>query len=294
VGSVGGVLTQPDAVRAPLLRQRRAGGDPSWLVLPALLVLIPVFVVPTAFVLVRSVSEEPAGLTHYSKAFESELVRTVLVRSAMIAAAVTLISLVVALPYAVAAVRSGPRLRAVLLGAVATSLFISVIVRSYAWLAILDRQGPVTDLTHALGITGPDFSLVHNLAGVLIGMTQYGVPLMVMAIYDVMRRLDGRLEKAAATLGAGPVTRWRKVNLPLIMPGVAAGMIIVFISTLGYYIIPAILGSPRTAMVGQLIATQVGTTLNWGLGAALASILLVGTMVSFALFRRASRWAEGR
>jgi putative spermidine/putrescine transport system permease protein len=293
---MGGVLTTPAASRArvPLLSQRRAGADPSWLILPALLVLIPAFVVPTLYVLVRSFTEPPAGLSHYSKALDSELVRTVLVRSALIAGAVTLISLAVALPYAVAAVRAGRRLRTVLLGAVAASLFISVIVRSYAWLAILDRQGPVTDLTRALGITGPDFSLVHNLTGVLIGMTQYGVPLMVMAIYDVMRRLDGRLEKAAATLGAGPFTRWRKINLPLIMPGVAAGMIIVFISTLGYYIIPAILGSPRTAMIGQLIATQVGTTLNWGLGAALASILLAGTMLSFVLFRRASRWAEGR
>jgi putative spermidine/putrescine transport system permease protein len=291
---MGRVLTASAHLRVPLLRQRRAGGDPSWLVLPALLVLIPAFVVPTVYVLVRSVTEPPAGLSHYEKAFESELVRTVLVRSALIAAAVTVISLAVALPYAVATVRAGRRLRAVLLGAIGASLFISVIVRSYSWLAILDRQGPVTDLTRALGITGPDFSLVHNLTGVLIGMTQYGVPLMVLSIYDIMRRLDGRLEKAAATLGAGPFTRWRKINLPLIMPGVAAGMIIVFISTLGYYIIPAILGSPRTAMIGQLIATQVGTTLNWGLGAALASILLAGTMLSFALFQRASRWAEGR
>jgi ABC-type spermidine/putrescine transport system permease subunit I len=291
---MGRVLTAPPRTRVPLLSQRRAGGDPGWLILPALLVLVPAFVVPTLYVLVRSVTEPPAGLSHYGKALDSELVRTVLVRSAMISAAVTLISLAVALPYAVAAVRAGRRLRTVLLGAVAASLFISVIVRSYAWLAILDRQGPVTDLTRALGITGPDFSLVHNLAGVLIGMTQYGVPLMVLSIYDVMRRLDGRLEKAAATLGAGPFTRWRKVNLPLIMPGVAAGMIIVFISTLGYYIIPAILGSPRTTMIGQLIATQVGTTLNWGLGAALASILLAGTMLSFVLFQRAGRWAEGR
>jgi ABC-type spermidine/putrescine transport system permease subunit I len=290
---MGRVLTASARVRVPLLSQRHAGGDPSWLILPALLVLVPAFVVPTAYVLVRSFTEPPAGLSHYAKAFDSELVRTVLVRSALIAAAVTLISLAVALPYAVAAVRAGRRLRVVLLGAIGASLFISVIVRSYAWLAILDRQGPVTDLTRALGITGPDFSLVHNLTGVLIGMTQYGVPLMVLSIYDVMRRLDGRLEKAAATLGAGPFTRWRKINLPLIMPGVAAGMIIVFISTLGYYIIPAILGSPRTAMIGQLIATQVGTTLNWGLGAALASILLAGTMLSFVLFRRASRWAEG-
>jgi ABC-type spermidine/putrescine transport system permease subunit I len=292
MAGVGRGLTA--ASPAPLLLRRRGRGRGSgWLSLPALLVLVPAFVVPTAYLLVRSVTEPPVGLSHYSKAFGSELVRTVLLRSALIAGLVTVISLVVALPYATATVRAGRRLRAVLLGAVVSSLFISVIVRSYAWLAILDRQGPVTDLTHALGITGADFSLVHNLTGVLIGMTQYGVPIMVMSIYDVMRRLDGRLEKAAATLGAGPVTRWRKVTLPLIMPGVAAGMIIVFISTLGYYIIPAILGSPRTEMIGQLIAKQVGTTLDRGLGSALASILLLGTMIAFALFRRAARWAEG-
>lgn len=281
-------MGQPVTVPGP-----RARRDPGWLLIPGLGLLVPFFLVPTLFVLVRSVTEPPAGLGHYEQAFGSELVRTVIERSVLIAVAVAVLSIVIGLPYAVVAVRSGPRLRGILLGAIGASLFLSVIVRAYAWLALLDSRGPVSDFTHWLGITGRDTSFVHNLAGVLIGMTQYGVPFMVLAIYDVMRRFDGRLENAAAILGAGPVTRWRKVTLPLLMPGIAAGTIIVFINTLGYYIIPAILGSPRTTMIGELVAKQVSTTLDWGLGAALASILLVGTMVAFVLYQKAIRLARG-
>ncbi|MGH3360623.1 MAG: ABC transporter permease, partial [Nocardioidaceae bacterium] len=115
---------------------------------------------------------------------------------------------------------------------------------------------------------------------------QYGVPFMVLAIHDTFRRADPQLERAAAVCGAGPLTRWRRVTLPLLAPGIAAGVIIVFITTLGYYILPAILGSPQDLMVGQLISQYVGTALNVGLGAALSCILLAVTVAAFLLFRR--------
>lgn len=288
---MGELVAAPALERPGARRARARRGGPGWLVAPALALLVPAFFVPTLFVLVRSITTEPVGVGRYGDVFGSSLIVSVFGRSVMIAAIVTAVSLAIGVPYAVVAVRSGPRLRALLLGAVASSLFLSVIVRAYAWLALLDRNGPLVKLARLLGFHDANFSLVHNLAGVVIGLAQYGVPFVVLACFDVMRRLDSSYERAAATLGAGPVARWTRINLPLLMPGIAAGAVIVFISTLGYYIIPAILGGPGDLMIGQLIANQISTTLNWGLGAAISSVLLVVTLVALVAFQWLSRAA---
>jgi ABC-type spermidine/putrescine transport system permease subunit I len=185
--------------------------------------------------------------------------------------------------------RATPRFRNFLYGAIAASLFFSVIVRAYAWLAILGHGGPVHALLHTLGVNTEELKLINSPTGIVIGMTQYGVPFMVLAISDVMRRIDDNYERAAATLGAGPIVRWFRVKLPLLMPGIVAGATIVFVTTLGYFIIPSILGSPEDMMIGQLISNQVGTTLNWGFGAALASILLGITLILVLVLQKVGR-----
>ena len=285
---MGQLLTDPPVTTATRIRRRagRPRNRAALLFLPALLLLLPVFVLPTVLLLTSSLTEPPGGFEHYREALSSDLIRQVLVRSLTISAIVTAISLAVGLPYAVAAVRSGPRLRGLLLGAVASTLFFSVIVRAYAWLALLDQDGVVPKLLHVLGLAGSDLTLANSRAGTIIGMVQYGIPFMVMAIYDTYRRADPQLERAAAVCGAGALTRWRRVTIPLLAPGIAAGIIIVFITTLGYYILPAILGSPQDLMIGQLISQYVGMALNVGLGAALSCILLAVTVGAYLLFRR--------
>ena len=258
------------------------------LFVPVLLLLVPLFLFPTVFLLSKSVTDGVGGLGNFRKAASSELVRVVLLRSFGVAAVVSLLSLLVGLPFAAVVKMSGPRMRVFLLGAVSASLFTSVIVRAYAWLALLGRNGPVEKMLSSVGINVEKFPLVHSRFGVLVGMVQYGIPFMVLAIFDVMNRLDPVLDKAAATLGAGSVTRWVKIKLPLLAPGIAAGITIVFVTTLGYFVIPSVLGSPRELMIGQLIAQQVGKTLNWGYAAALATILLAVTLVLVLLFRRLS------
>lgn len=266
--------------RAPR-RDRRGSlwSSTVWLYVPALLVLIPVFLVPTLLLLSMSVTAEPAGFSHYQALFESELFWTVLARSIGMSFIVAAIALVIGLPYASVAQSAGPRMAAVLYGAVIASLFFSVIVRAYAWLALLGNTGPVMKLLEHIGIPAEDLALVNSPTGVAIGMVQYGVPYMVLTISDVMRRVDTSFDRAAATLGAGPVRRWLQIKLPLLMPGITAGVTIVFVTTLGYFIIPAVLGSPQQMMIGQLISQQVGTTMNWGAGAAMASVLLIITLV---------------
>jgi putative spermidine/putrescine transport system permease protein len=256
------------------------------LYLPALALLVPVFVVPTVALLTLSFTSPNGPLGYFADMVGSELARTVFLRSFQMAAVVTVLSLIIGLPFTMVAFRSGPRMRAVLFGVIAASLFFSVIVRAYAWLALLGHEGPIVGALGWLGVETQGLSLSRSSLAVTIGLVQYGVPFMVLAIADVLRRVDTNLDRAAATLGAGPATRLVRITLPLIAPGIIAGVTIVFTTTLGYYIIPAILGSPKNQVIGQLIGDQVGKTMNWGLGAALATTLLVIALTVVVVLRR--------
>jgi len=256
------------------------------LVLPPLALVGLVFIVPAGELLSRSFTEDPGGLAHYEAFFSSSALLTVLVRSAWTAAVVTAVSMAIAYPIAYIAATSSARIRTLILALVAGSLFISVVVRGYSWLAILDRRGLFNTVLDGIGLDDLQTTLVHNFAGVVIGMIQYGIPLMVFPIYDSMRRLEPTLVPAAATLGARPFAAFRQVYFPLTLPGVAAGCTIVFIATLGYYILPSILGGPGNVMIGELVADKIQTTLEWGLGAAIASVLFVVALGFFFIFYR--------
>jgi putative spermidine/putrescine transport system permease protein len=270
----------------------RRAGWPYLLVVPALLLVGIVFIYPAGTLLTRSFTAKPAGLSHYREFIDSPLL-TILTRSAWTALIVTLISLVVAYPLAYLAATSSTRLRTAILGTVGVSLFISVVVRGYSWLTILDRNGLMNTTLRWIGLPGLQHTLVHNFAGVVIGMIQYGIPFMVFPLYDVMRRIDRRLTYAAETLGARPWVAFTRVFLPLTIPGVMAGSTIVFVATIGYYVLPSILGGPSNTMIGEFIATQFQTTLDWGLGSAAASILFAIALLAFFVFYRLSARAYG-
>jgi ABC-type spermidine/putrescine transport system permease subunit I len=265
----------------------------AWLALPALALVLLVFAYPAARLLLRSFTEPPGGLSNYQDVLGNSGLLRILGRSIFTAAVVTVVALAAGYTYAYAAVTSGPRMRGILLGLVGASLFVSVIVRGYSWLAILDRKGALNAGLDAVGLSSLQPVLVHNFAGVVIGMIQYGIPFMVLAIYDVMRRVDPNLTKAASTLGARPTATFVRVFWPLTLPGVIAGSVIVFITTLGYYILPSLLGGPQNTMVGQVIADRVSTTLDWASATALAGILLVVSIGGFVAFLRVTRRGGG-
>jgi ABC-type spermidine/putrescine transport system permease subunit I len=266
-------------------RVRSLGG---LLVLPALLLLAGVFLVPAALMLAYAFTEPPAGLHHLNDAITSPLTQTVLKRSVAISAEVTIISLAIGLPFAMIAAGASNRMKGVLLGAIGCTLFFSVIVRAYAWLALLGANGPVTNVLISLHL-GDSTGYAHTRTGTIIALVQYGVPFMVLAIYDNVRRIDPQLMRAASISGASPLKAFLWVRFPLMLPGIAAGSIIVFITTLGYYIIPQVVGSPTDTMIGQLISQQITQATNWGLGAALASLLIIVALGCFAFFRLLTR-----
>ena len=261
----------------------KRGNGWAWLVLPALIFLALFFVYPLYEILKRSFTEPDAGLQNYVTFFGTDVYVKVLVNTLRISFLITAICLLLAYPYAYIMAHVGRRTAGVLLLAVLVPFWSSVLVRTYAWVIILQDTGLVNSLLLSLGLVDEPVSLVRNLVGVVIGTVHILMPFMVLPIYSIMRRIDTNLVKAAANLGSSPFDAFRRVYLPLSLPGVLAGSLLVFVLSLGLYVTPAILGNPDQAMLGQVIVNQVQSLLNWGMGAAMALILLVVTLLTLAI-----------
>jgi ABC-type spermidine/putrescine transport system permease subunit I len=175
--------------------------------------------------------------------------------------------------------------------------FTSIIVRTYAWMVLLGRNGIVNQYLMALHLTDAPLPLLYNQAGVVIGMTYVLLPYMVLTVYSVMRGIDPELVRAAHSLGASRLQAFRRVFLPLSLPGIAGGTLLVFILSLGFFITPALMGGPGDMMIAMLIEREVEITLNWAFASALAVVLLALTLVGFVGYNhivRLERVFEGR
>ncbi len=155
----------------------------------------------------------------------------------------------------------------------------SLLVRTYAWLVLLQRQGLINTWGIKLGLWDTPLALVNNLNGTLIGMVHIMLPFLVLPLYNSLRAIDRDLLKAAANLGAGPVRAFWSVFFPLSLPGLAAGVVIVFILCLGFYVTPAVLGGGKVIMVSNRIANDIELFFNWGAASALGVVLLVLTLL---------------
>lgn len=263
-------------VPAPRRRGRLGLGGGGWaLVLPLILFLTVFFLYPLAQMARESAAD---GFAAYESILTSPVYRKVFSNTVTIAAATTAICLVLAYPYAYVMNRVSPRMRLALMAFVLLPFWASLLVRSFAWIALLQDSGLVNQALQALGLTDGPLSLIRTTPGVLIGMVHIMLPYMVLPLYTAMARVDDRLLLAASSLGANPRRRFVRVFLPLTLPGLAAGCLLVFTISLGFYITPALLGAPSQAMVGEVIAEQVE---QFGLStaSALGIVLLTGTLV---------------
>jgi putative spermidine/putrescine transport system permease protein/spermidine/putrescine transport system permease protein len=173
--------------------------------------------------------------------------------------------------------------------AVLLPFWTSLLVRTYAWLVLLQRRGLINDWGIRMGWWDEPLALVHNLTGTLIGMVHIMLPFLVLPLLNAMRAIDVDLLKAASNLGASPARAFRGVFLPLSLPGLAAGTLIVFILCLGFYVTPAVLGGGKVIMVSNHIANDIELFFNWGAASALGVVLLVLTMLLLWLATRLLR-----
>ncbi|HVE07372.1 MAG TPA: ABC transporter permease [Paraburkholderia sp.] len=217
---------------------------------------------------------------------ESAVFRSAFSRTIWISATVTLLCLVLGYPVAYLLANLPPKQSNRLMLLVIVPFWTSLLVRTTAWYVLLQPGGVVNSTLLHFGLISHPLPLIFNRTGVLIGMTHVLLPYMILAIYSVMKGVSPIYMRAALSLGAHPATAFARVYVPQTLPGVGAGVFLVFVLALGYYITPALLGGAGDEMISQLIAMQTNEQLNWGLAGALSLYLVVFTAVFYFIFNR--------
>jgi putative spermidine/putrescine transport system permease protein len=263
----------------------RDGMTAALLVAPAVATIIVLFVIPIGYVLLLSVTDPSVSLAHYRRLFTVPLYANVLLNTFKTSLIVTIACLLIGYPLAYVMARRNDIVAAIFLIAVGLSFWSGFVVRTYAWLVILGNKGPITAV-YALAGWGKPPQLLFTSFSSMLGMTHILLPYMVLALYGVMRKIDPSYLRAAESLGARPFGAFRHVFLPLSLPGVVNGCILVFTMCLGFYITPILLGTPKDMMISQLISQQIEDLLAWGFASAIAVVLLFCTLVLLGLYNR--------
>lgn len=266
---------------APASRAARPNGLGG--VMPALIFVGIFFVVPVVALLLRSVMEPVPGLGNYAELLGSATYLRIFANTFIVSGVVTVISLLIGFPVAWTLAIMPTRLASVIFAILLLSMWTNLLARTYAWMVLLQRTGVINKMLMAVGLIDRPLPLVNNLTGVTIGMTYIMLPFIILPLYGVIRKIDPAVLQAAALCGAN---RWQcltRVLLPLAAPGMAAGALMVFVMSLGYYVTPSLLGGTANMMLAELVAQFVQSLVNWGMGGAAALVLLVVTLSLYAL-----------
>lgn len=251
------------------------------------------FVSPIIVVVVRSFVDPAPGTGNYVDIFLSATYLCVLANTMGTALIVTSLSLLIAYPLAYVMTKAHGSVLAIMTSLVVVSLWTSVVIRSYAWMVIFQRRGVLNGLLTSTGLSDSAINFLPGTLAVNVGMVHIMLPFMVLPLLSNMRSIDKSLIAAAGVLGANPWHSFRKVFLPLSLPGVSAGSALVFMMSLGFFVTPALLGGPQHLMAAVLIEQQANRMLNWGMASALATVLLVFTVLLYLMYLRVMRYAEG-
>ncbi|MFZ4533397.1 MAG: ABC transporter permease [Alsobacter sp.] len=203
-----------------------------------------------------------------------------------ISAAVTALCVLLGYPLAYWLSRKPQHTANLLLICVLLPFWTAVLVRTYAWLVLLQRNGLINNTLLSLGIIDAPLQLAHNLTASIIGMVHIMLPFLVLPLYATMKSIDGDLVRAAVGLGSSPTEAFWRIFVPMSLPGLFAGVVLVFIMSLGFYVTPALLGGGRVQMLAQRIESTITIFSNWGAASALGVVLLVMALALVALLHR--------
>lgn len=251
--------------------------------MPAILLLAAFFVIPVVFLLTRSVTEPQLGLQNYATLVGSATYAKVFFNTFFVAGVVTLVTVLIAFPVAWALAIMPARWSAVVFAIILLSMWTNLLARTYAWMVLLQQTGLINRVLKAIGLIDQPLQLTNNLVGVTIGMVYIMLPFMILPLMGVIKKIDPAILQAAALCGA---TKWQaltRVLVPLATPGIASGALMVFVMSLGYFVTPSLLGGTANMMLAELIAQQVQSLVNWGMGGAAAFLLLLVTLGLYAV-----------
>jgi putative spermidine/putrescine transport system permease protein len=267
--------TLPDRIILPLL--------------PALIMLALIFLLPIVWFFVRTllIDMQPSALPGlFAQVLNSRPMQIALVTTLWISLLVTAVTLLLGYPIAFYLANSRGLRFSLVVFCVIVPYFTSVIVRTYAWMVLLGRNGVVNQVLLATGITTHPLALLYNVFGVVVGMTYVLLPYMVLTLYAAMKGIDPNLLRAARALGAGRFYVFRRVYLPLSWPGIVSGSLIVLILSIGYFITPALMGGPGDVMVAMLVERAIEILIDWPGAAIMSLVLLAATLALYAVYGR--------
>jgi mannopine transport system permease protein len=277
-------------------------GAPRWaiglaLVAPALVFLLVFYLVPLGYMVEESLhpwrgdggDEAAWSLEQYRKVAQGGRTVRAMERTVRISLVATVLTLAVCYPIALLLVRSGRRVRTVLLSVVFVSLASSLLVRNYGWLVTLADTGPLNRLLVGLGLAEKPIRMVYSEGATIVALVHYAMPFMILPIFASLLRIPPSLAEAAQSLGAGPLRVLRNVTLPLSIPGVFGGTMLTFAICMSAFVTPLMLGSPSTAMISQVASEQFLVQLNFPFGSAVIVTLTLLTFAIVALYAFAVR-----
>ena len=275
---------QPPQTSAAALAREERKEDTTMLLLllPALIMVGLLLILPMCWLAVQSVqTEDGFSLANYIRIFQEGIYWETFALTFKISFLVTVLSILVGFPIAYAASRAQGFWANLILVCVIIPFWTSVLVRSYAWLVLLQRKGLVNQTLMDLGIIDQPLNLMHNTTGTVIGTLHVMLPFMVLPLYSVMKKIPQDLLQASESLGAKPFYTFRRVFLPMAAPGVMAGSILVFVICLGFFITPELLGGGRTILVSMLVQRNVELYHAWGAASAVGLVLLAVVFLIF-------------
>lgn len=278
---------------APKQHKKKFDPAPLWTLTPVSVWVAIFIALPMLLILVVSFMKRgtyggivyDVNIHNYIR-FLDPLYMQVILNSLVVAFLTTFFCIVIGYPFAYIVARSPIKYRSMLLMLIIIPFWSSSLIRTYSWIVLLRTEGVINNVLLSLGIINEPLALLYNLGAVTVGMTYTLFPFMVLPLFASIEKLDQNLLEAARDLGAGPWQVFRRITLPLTMPGVIAGSLLVFIPTLGLFFISDLMGGSRIMMISNLIKNQFLVARNWPFGAAASVMLLIMTLAMIAFYLR--------
>ena len=283
-------MEQAYAPNAQLLKLDKIREQWMLLVLaaPSILIIIAVIMIPLGWLFYLSLIGKGGefSLVNYQKMIEYKSYARVYLTTFEVSILTTLVCILIGYPLAYFLAQLPQRMAGIFMLTVLLPFWTSLLVRTYAWLVLLQKKGLLNEFAIQIGLWETPVKLVHNMTGTLIGMAHIMLPFLILPLYGAMRRIEPDLMRAAANLGAKPAQAFWKVFFPMSLPGMVAGSLIVFVLCLGFYVTPAVLGGGRVVMVATQITAILENQFNWGAASALGVVLLIATLIILYLAGR--------